>query len=186
MIWERHAGYKWVSTEYRYLGVTHCNRISFIKPMWICLSMYDIGKACIWNNRKTHCNPCKKHYRTFKHITFLKKQWCCCLPCNHYSNSTWLVEKMLADGNRLRYTHCREYPYMKLCRPAYFIRTTQLLPHPGSSLPKLMAGTTFPSARQISISSSTAFPILPNRYLHEKDWLLCDVADSCWNKDCSR
>ena len=125
MIWERHAGYQWVSTEYRYLGVTHCNRITFIKPMWICLSMYDIGKACIWNNRKTHCNPCKKHYRVFKHITFLTKQCCCCLPFNHYSNSHGLLKKYwpMVIGCVL--------PYMKLCRPAYFIRTTQLLPHPG-------------------------------------------------------
>ena len=26
---------------------------------------------------------------------------------------------------------CREFNYLKLCRPAYFVRTTQLLPHPG-------------------------------------------------------
>ena len=34
-------------------------------------------------------------------------------------------------GNMLRSTHCREFLYVKLCRPAYFVRTTQLLPHPG-------------------------------------------------------
>ena len=28
-------------------------------------------------------------------------------------------------GSRLRSTHCREFLYMKLCRPAYFVRTTQ-------------------------------------------------------------
>ena len=27
-------------------------------------------------------------------------------------------------------THCRNFPYLKLCRPAYIVRTTQLLPHP--------------------------------------------------------
>ena len=32
-------------------------------------------------------------------------------------------------GSRLlRSTHCREF---LLCRPAYFVRTTQLLPHTG-------------------------------------------------------
>ena len=56
---------------------------------------------------------------------------CCCLPCNHCSNRTWVVEEILAFGTRLRSTHCREFNYLKLCRPAYFIRTTQLLPHPG-------------------------------------------------------
>ena len=29
-------------------------------------------------------------------------------------------------GNRLRSTHRREFLYVKLCRPAYFVRTTQL------------------------------------------------------------
>ena len=56
---------------------------------------------------------------------------CCCLPCNHCSNWTWVVEEILAFGTRLRSTHCREFNYLKLCRPAYFVRTTQLLPHPG-------------------------------------------------------
>ena len=27
-------------------------------------------------------------------------------------------------GNRLRSTHCREFLYVKLCRPAYFVRIT--------------------------------------------------------------
>ena len=26
--------------------------------------------------------------------------------------------------------HCSEFHYLKLFRPAYFVRTTQLLPHP--------------------------------------------------------
>ena len=51
---------------------------------------------------------------------------CCCLPCNHCSNWTWLVEEVLAFGNRLRYTHCREFHYMKPCRPAYLHRTIYL------------------------------------------------------------
>ena len=29
---------------------------------------------------------------------------------------------------------CTEFPYLKICRPAYFVRTTQLLPHPGHAL----------------------------------------------------
>ena len=33
--------------------------------------------------------------------------------------------KNLAFGNRLRSTHCREFHYLKLYRPAYFVRTTQ-------------------------------------------------------------
>ena len=28
-------------------------------------------------------------------------------------------------GTRLRSTHCREFNYLKLCRPAHFVRTTQ-------------------------------------------------------------
>ena len=55
----------------------------------------------------------------------------CCLPCNHCSNWIWVVKEILAYGNRLRSTHCREFRYMKLCRPAYFFRTAQVLPHPG-------------------------------------------------------
>ena len=42
-----------------------------------------------------------------------------------------LLEEILAIGTRLRSTHWREFNYLKLCRPAYFVRTTQLLPHPG-------------------------------------------------------
>ena len=42
-----------------------------------------------------------------------------------------VVEEILAFGNRLRSMHYREFNYLKLCRPAYFVRTTQLLPHPG-------------------------------------------------------
>ena len=41
------------------------------------------------------------------------------------------IVTILAYGDRLRSTHCREFHYLKLCRPAYFVRTTQLLPHPG-------------------------------------------------------
>ena len=52
---------------------------------------------------------------------------CCCLPCNHCSNWTWFVKEILAFGTRLRSTHCKEFNYLKLSRPAYFIRTTQLL-----------------------------------------------------------
>ena len=33
---------------------------------------------------------------------------CCCLPCNHCSNFTWVVEEILAYGNRLRSTPCRD------------------------------------------------------------------------------
>ena len=36
---------------------------------------------------------------------------CCCLPCNHCSNWTWVVEEILAFGARLRSTHCREFNY---------------------------------------------------------------------------
>ena len=43
---------------------------------------------------------------------------CCCLPCNHCSNWTWVVEEILAFGTRLRSTHCREFNFLKLCRPA--------------------------------------------------------------------
>ena len=41
------------------------------------------------------------------------------------------VEEILAFGTRLHSTHCREFNYLKLCSPAYFVRTTQLLPYPG-------------------------------------------------------
>ena len=51
---------------------------------------------------------------------------CCSLPFDHHSKLTWVGEIMLTYGNRLRSTHCREFPYLKLCRPADFVRTTQL------------------------------------------------------------
>ena len=41
------------------------------------------------------------------------------------------LKKFWPFGNRLRSIHCREFLYVKLYRPAYFLRTTQLLPHPG-------------------------------------------------------
>ena len=42
-----------------------------------------------------------------------------------------LLKKFWLFGNRLHSTHCREFLYVKLCRPAFFVRTTQLLHHPG-------------------------------------------------------
>ena len=36
-----------------------------------------------------------------------------------------LLKKFWPFGNRLRSRHCSAYLYMKLCRPAYFVRTTQ-------------------------------------------------------------
>ena len=33
----------------------------------------------------------------------------CCLPYNHCSNRTWVVEESLSNGNRVRSTHCREF-----------------------------------------------------------------------------
>ena len=38
---------------------------------------------------------------------------CCCLPCNHCSNWTWVVEETLANVNRLRSTHCRGVPLIE-------------------------------------------------------------------------
>ena len=52
-----------------------------------------------------------------------------CLPCNPSSN--WTRVEILAYGNRLRSTHCMQFHHIKLCRPAYFVRSTQLLPHSG-------------------------------------------------------
>ena len=43
----------------------------------------------------------------------------------------WVKEENFASGNWLHSTHRREFHYMKLCRPAYFDRTTQFLPQPG-------------------------------------------------------
>ena len=40
------------------------------------------------------------------------------------SKWTWVVEEIWTYANGLRST-------LKLCRPAYFVKTTQLLPHPG-------------------------------------------------------
>ena len=34
-----------------------------------------------------------------------------------------LLKKCWPFGNRLRSTHCREFNYLKLCRPAYFVIT---------------------------------------------------------------
>ena len=67
-------------------------------------------------------------FRNWAGDTYKAQECCCCLPCNHCRRSwTWVVEEILAFGNRLRSTHCREFNYLKLCRPAYFVRTTQLL-----------------------------------------------------------
>ena len=38
---------------------------------------------------------------------------CCCSPCTHCIKWTWFVEEILADGNRLRSTHFRKFPYFK-------------------------------------------------------------------------
>ena len=58
----------------------------------------------------------------------------CSLPCNHCSNWTWIVEEILAYGYRLRSKFFLEFQYLKLYLPAYFVRATQLLPHPDLEL----------------------------------------------------
>ena len=45
------------------------------------------------------------------------------------SNCTCVAEEILAYGNRLRTTHCMQFPYLKLSRSAYLFRTTQLIKH---------------------------------------------------------
>ena len=56
---------------------------------------------------------------------------CCCYHVTIVAIGHGLLKKFGLFGNRLRSTHCREFLYMKQCRPAYFNRTTQLLPYPG-------------------------------------------------------
>ena len=57
---------------------------------------------------------------------YIYKSICCCLRrLSFCSNWTWVVEEILAYGNRLRSMHCREFPYFKLCRHAYLVRTNQ-------------------------------------------------------------
>ena len=120
------------------------NQISVLIWQWKVIH----GEVCFFTKQNNLVDIDKKdqfcsrnwEWESFRFITkredksFQKKYLdgcCCCLPCNHFSNWTWVVGEILAYGNRLRSTHCREFPYLKLCRPAYFVRTTQLLPHPG-------------------------------------------------------
>ena len=48
-----------------------------------------------------------------------------------HGHAIWVVEEMFAFRNRIGSTHCREFLYVKLCRHADFVRTTQLIPQPG-------------------------------------------------------
>ena len=73
------------------------------------------------------------YYELLTYYAEVKKYFllcCCCLPCTIEAIGHGLLKKFWPFGTRLRSTHCREFNYLKLCRPAYFIRTTQLLPHP--------------------------------------------------------
>ena len=36
-------------------------------------------------------------------------------------------KEILTFGYRLHTTHCREFHYLKLCRPVYFVRTNQFI-----------------------------------------------------------
>ena len=47
---------------------------------------------------------------------------CCCLPSNHCINSTWVVEEILAFGNRLRSTHRRDFNFWNFADPLTFTR----------------------------------------------------------------
>ena len=49
--------------------------------------------------------------QNFSNISML--YFCCSLPCNHCSNWTWVVEEILAYGNRLRSMHCRKFRCIK-------------------------------------------------------------------------
>ena len=51
---------------------------------------------------------------------------CCCLPCNHCSNWTCVVEEILAFGNRLRSTNCREFNYYQKVYPTHSKRTLHI------------------------------------------------------------
>ena len=55
---------------------------------------------------------------------------CCCLLCEQcISNLIWVNEEILIYGNRLRSTHCREFPTFSLFKPLHSVRTTQVLPY---------------------------------------------------------
>ena len=58
---------------------------------------------------------------TWKPSLQIPGKCCCCLPCTHCSNWTWVADQILAYGYRLHSTHYREFLYLKLCRPAYFV-----------------------------------------------------------------
>ena len=65
-------------------------------------------KACVLSILLGETNCFSFAADIYKLFNSTEKGCCYCLPCNHCSNWTWAVEQILAYGNRLRSTHCRE------------------------------------------------------------------------------
>ena len=68
-----------------------------------------------------------------------------------------LMKKFWPFGTTLRSTHCREFNCLKLCRPAYFIRTTIYRHNPG---PQAV------SQHQRSVRAHRALPLQPEQVQH--------------------
>ena len=69
---------------------------------------------------------CNKKVLSICIVSVYNDNCCCCLPCNHCSNGHGLLKKFWPFGNWPHSTYCREFLYVKLYRPAYFVRTNQL------------------------------------------------------------
>ena len=51
---------------------------------------------------------------------------CCSLLCDYCNNWTWVVEEILAYGNRLRFRHCREFHYIYIYIHIHTVNMSQL------------------------------------------------------------
>ena len=60
---------------------------------------------------------------------------CCCLPCNRCSNGLYgLFKKFWPMVISCVLRFAGSSIILKFCRPAYFVRSNQLLPHPGYAI----------------------------------------------------
>ena len=103
------CGNLWVTQHIRWYSGDTCEGKQVKKSDFRLLSIEP--NAVNISNYRFHCK--RAHIFLRYHLPCIYTCCCCCLPCNHW---TWVVEEFQPFGDRLRFTHCREFLYVKLCR----------------------------------------------------------------------
>ena len=100
-----------------------------------------------------------------------------CLPCNHCSNWTWVVEEILPYGNRLRFTQCREFPIFEPVQiDEVYEYNWPLAEDPGQRLPSERSFSTSPVPKHFNSLFSVVVVVYHLTIVTSRHW----KQKKCW------